>query len=194
MKPHRNGHDTGVDLDVLALRYVTGELAPGEIETFEARIAEDQEARESVSRAVAIGMAVAAQPGLEASVSGGQFGVAQSGVAQSGVAQSGGTQPGGAQSVGTGPRWFRWPRLAAAVLVIGAGLVVYLNRDVAAPESLPTDQDLIASWVDFHDLQDSGDLLAEHEMFGNASGSIELESSMEFGAETPSWMVLVLAK
>ncbi len=80
------------------------------------------------------------------------------------------------------------------MLVIGAGLAVYFNRDVSAPVTLPTDQDLIASWVDFHDLQDSGDLLAEHEMFGNASGAIELESSMDFGAETPPWMVLVLAK
>ncbi len=175
MKPHHNGHDTDVELDMLALRYVTGELTTSEIEMFEARLADDQEVRESVSRAVAIGMAAARQPRLET------IGVASPSVE--------GPSNGDAMS-----SRFGWRRLAAAVLIIGVGLAFYFNRDISTPETLPTDQDLIASWGDFHDLPDSGDIVVEHEMFGNASGAIELESSLDFGAETPSWMVLVLAK
>ena len=45
------GHD---DLDLLAVRYVTGELAAAETTAFEARLADDQAARDAVEFAVRI--------------------------------------------------------------------------------------------------------------------------------------------
>jgi hypothetical protein len=42
------------ELDLLAFRYVAGELAAAEAAAFEVRLADDQSAREAVSRAVAV--------------------------------------------------------------------------------------------------------------------------------------------
>ncbi|MCI0359075.1 MAG: hypothetical protein L0211_11405 [Planctomycetaceae bacterium] len=42
------------DLDLAAFRYVAGEMSPDEAIAFEARLADDQPARESVGRAVAL--------------------------------------------------------------------------------------------------------------------------------------------
>ena len=185
MRPRHNGRDQDPDasLDLLAVRYVTGELSVREAETFEARLADEQEARESVARAVAVGMAVARQPRLE-------------------------TVRAGSSSVDAAPASpFGWRWLVAAVIVIGVGFAIYFDRDITSHESAPTAnhegldyeaaEELIASWADFHDLPDAGGLVAENELdsvFANAGGSSELEGSLDFGAETPSWMVLVLAK
>ena len=59
MRPeHRNTNDD--DLDLIALRYVTGELDDTEVVAFESRLADDQEARDAVSRAVLVGWVQAA--------------------------------------------------------------------------------------------------------------------------------------
>ena len=50
------------DLDLLAFRYIAGELTPAESEAFEQRLADDQAAREAVARAVDLAQAVASVP------------------------------------------------------------------------------------------------------------------------------------
>jgi hypothetical protein len=50
------------DLDLLAFRYIAGELTPAESEPFEQRLADDQAAREAVARAVDLAQAVASAP------------------------------------------------------------------------------------------------------------------------------------
>jgi hypothetical protein len=57
--------DLQSDLHWLAFRYAAGELSPDESSAFEARLAEDQEAREAVAAAVELAAAViAARPAL----------------------------------------------------------------------------------------------------------------------------------
>ena len=68
---------------------------------------------------------------------------------------------------GWAPVWrFPEPKASYDVVVIGAGLAIYVNRDITARESAPTAnherladeaaEELIASWADFHDLPDAG--------------------------------------
>jgi hypothetical protein len=52
----------GEHLDLLAVRYITGELPMAEVAAFELRLAEDQAARDAVEFAVQVATAVAAQP------------------------------------------------------------------------------------------------------------------------------------
>lgn len=47
------------DLDLSAFRYVAGEMTPGEAAAFETRLADDQAARDAVSRAVGLSQLVA---------------------------------------------------------------------------------------------------------------------------------------
>ena len=53
------------ELDWTAFCYAAGELTPGESEAFEARLADDQDAREALARAVELGHCVAAAESLE---------------------------------------------------------------------------------------------------------------------------------
>jgi hypothetical protein len=53
-------HEKPDDLDWLAFCYIADELSPDEVERFESRLADDQEAREAVARAVDLTRAVAA--------------------------------------------------------------------------------------------------------------------------------------
>lgn len=170
---HHSGPKLTSDLDLRAVRYISGELTPAEIEAFEARLADDQVARESVARAVEIGMAV--------------------------VQSTPQAQPRPIEVAA--PPSTNWTWLAAAVLVIGLGLVWFTRGDgtgnwgtgnwgtgdggPSAP-SVAGDQDLMEGWADFNDLNDSGELLAGSEIEPVFD---PLEANLP---ESSEWMVEVL--
>lgn len=124
------------DLDLLAQSYVLGELDESEIERFEARLADDQKAREAVARAAlwieAVAPAGAAGPELPAT-----------GVAATSTATV-----------------IAFPTRAivaiAAVVVVATTLVFVLARGDDTAEHVDDDK-LIASWIAFGDSMDHDD-------------------------------------
>jgi hypothetical protein len=203
MSHEHNGNaqfEQGVDLDVLALRYVTNELTEDELGAFEARLAEDQLARESVSRMVLLGTAVSLEGvSLEAPFTEGEPGEL--------VAST----PQHAADSTVKFTWFGgWRLAAAAALFLAIGLVAYLNRgdaettspgEIAGTEQPLEDeaQDLIASYLAFGDLPDAAREEAgldtsldpfENSTLEGAGGEVTLD----IGGEAPSWMIMALAK
>ena len=174
------GHD---DLDLLAVRYVTGELAAAEIVAFEARLADDQVARDAVEFAVRIAVVSAddvAAPEM---------------------------------SVAGGSPVRSWRMLAAAaVLLIGATIAYYFSpwsadtqdatgsgSAVAGTQGVPgqafaeesEDQVLIASWMAFGELADEA---ADDEERDEALEERSEVAGVFDVVEPPDWMMQGLVK
>jgi hypothetical protein len=189
----------GEHLDLLAVRYITGELPMAEVAAFELRLAEDQAARDAVEFAVQVATAVAAQP-----------------VAVGSAAAS--TQPPALvpPRCPTGDGRRAWRLWAAAVVVVGLGLGLAYNLlrgDRDAPEDgLGVDQQvveggrgndavspaeseaaiLITTWVALGELASEGpgdvlhveqDLEATEPEFGRLDAGV-----------APAWMMQGLSK
>jgi len=175
------------ELDLLAVRYVTGEMDAAEVSTFEARLADDQVAREAVEFAVRV--AVVSAEDAVAPVS---------------------ALP---VSVGAGAVSRSWGSLAAAAVLLvcvgvaayfltgsagesgdpGAGSAIAGHRDSEAPKSPESaeDQVLIASWMAFGELEDE------------RAGEVEVDDGLgespvlvvDAGVvEPPDWMMQGLMK
>lgn len=174
------GHD---DLDLLAVRYVTGELAAAETTAFEARLADDQAARDAVEFAVRIAV-VSADDAVAPEMSAAAVSPVRS-----------------------------WRLLAAAAILLVFATIAYAvsawststtgaveggsavagtdgNAGQAAAEE-SEDQVLIASWMAFGELADQeaddvdqGEALEE---FSELVGILDV-------VEPPDWMMQGLVK
>jgi hypothetical protein len=189
MSHENNGHANLEDLDdvdLLALRYVMDELTADQLTRFEARLAADQDARESVSQVVLLGTAI---------------------VRDSGTVTADRVDPAGSPETAT--PWGGWRLPVAAILLLAIGLAVYVNRDTSevtpevTPEGTtahidtPLEQDAqgLIAWVEFGEMPDVALAEAGLDVTGDPFERVDgSEVTLDIGAEAPSWMLQALTK
>jgi anti-sigma-K factor RskA len=166
------------DLDLVAFRYIAGEMTPEEAVAFETRLADDQTARVAVSRAVGLSqkLATAAPPIAEPAA----------------PTQKAARKP-ARKSALVWAQPLAWMAIGATAAVLAVNL---FSRPAKLPDSAPPTTNVQptggSSSVDalmFARLQSEQDGAAELERWLDQTAAVDEADESPLAAEVPSWVL-----